>query len=287
MTFHGALDISNGPPGYYQSLPQSSYGYSKETLPRYSSTAETISNFMNGSNSNKNGNEHTFNSYNSLRRYNTQFRTKLTLILLPFIYSRPSSNYMEMTADSFPYSINNMNKTTAMSRMSPSRMNNYSGSNYEYMRYNSISSSTYPNVTNVSTNNFSQTGPSMNHNQGLYLNVPYPSKPFTQEPNLGHAYSMSSSHNQSSPLPPPPPLPSYPQHSIHPNASQLVVQPTPQQPQPGQYLDLSLNRENRGSAFEIYRKPIIDPMHHLQLGENQLFQGLPPPPPPLAVNDYK
>ncbi|OTF72231.1 hypothetical protein BLA29_005979 [Euroglyphus maynei] len=56
------MEISNGPPGYYQSLPQSSYhhhhhhhGYptSKDHAihQRYSSHAETISNFINGTTS--------------------------------------------------------------------------------------------------------------------------------------------------------------------------------------------------------------------------------------------
>lgn len=48
---NSASEISNGPPGYYQSLPQSTYGSfqpAKEPTHRYSSQAEIISNFING-----------------------------------------------------------------------------------------------------------------------------------------------------------------------------------------------------------------------------------------------
>lgn len=72
--YPGQVEISNGPPGYYQSLPQSSYAYhSKDSLPRFSSTAETISNFINGTGTNSshianNNLEPNYNSFSSLRR---------------------------------------------------------------------------------------------------------------------------------------------------------------------------------------------------------------------------
>lgn len=70
------VDISNGPPGYYQSLPQSTYAFHSkhESQPRYSSTAETISNFINGPNDNSNA-ELTYNSFTSSRRFATLFST--------------------------------------------------------------------------------------------------------------------------------------------------------------------------------------------------------------------
>ena len=59
-------EMSNGPPGYYQSLPHSSYHHGYPTSKdhsihqRYSSHAETISNFINGTttynNTDMNGN---------------------------------------------------------------------------------------------------------------------------------------------------------------------------------------------------------------------------------------
>lgn len=70
----GPMDPSNGPPGYYQSLPQSSYAFHSakhEGQPRYSSNAETISNFINGPtvNSGFSNPEPTYNSFSSLRRF--------------------------------------------------------------------------------------------------------------------------------------------------------------------------------------------------------------------------
>lgn len=65
-TFHNP-DISNGPPGYYQSLPQSSYAYMpKDNVSRYSTTAETISNFMNGTFNNA---DHVPSSFSTVRKY--------------------------------------------------------------------------------------------------------------------------------------------------------------------------------------------------------------------------
>lgn len=187
--------------------------------------------------------------------------------------------------------------------MSPSKLNTYSSaSNYEHMRYPSITSSVYPNSS--SSLGYSTTSQQHQlqhqhqqlhqlqsvHNPGPYLNVPYPSKsPYSHEVNL-NSYPMGSN---SSPLPPPPPLPpSF--HGQgghigghgggHQHHHQHLVHPTPQQAhQPGQsYLDLSLNREHRGSAFEVYRKP-EQSLH----SESPLFHGLPPPPPPLTASDYK
>lgn len=72
----GQVDISNGPPGYYQSLPQSTYAFHSkhESQSRYSSTAETISNFINGPNNNSNA-ELTYNSFTSSRRFVALFST--------------------------------------------------------------------------------------------------------------------------------------------------------------------------------------------------------------------
>lgn len=124
---------------------------------------------------------------------------------------------------------------------------------------------------------------------GNYLNLP---------PLNGHADSVANTGfptgntQTSSPLPPPPPLPNYGHHQ----------QPTPtgtahpQPIHPSQFLDLSMNREIRGSAFEVYRKPHHlhqqQQHHHMEqhgslATESQMFQNLPPPPPPLSVNDYK
>jgi len=178
-----------------------------------------------------------------------------------------------MGGESLPF----VSKTPTMHGVSPSKPA-YT-SNYEYMRFNS---GPYPDSSSTPSLMFSQQAAL--GNQGTYLNIPFSSsKSFSQEPNYPKTYSLSNV--QSSPLPPPPPLPTYAQP--HPNGSQVLLQPTPQQPQPGQYLDLSLNRENRGSAFEVYRKPVLDSMHQPLLNESQMFQGLPPPPPPLTVNDIK
>lgn len=169
-------------------------------------------------------------------------------------------------------------------RASPSK-SAYPG-NYEHMRYNSLSSSMYPNSASAASSLTYVPQSQATYSNGPYLNVPYSSKsPFSQEASLGNfSYSMGNGHSESSPLPPPPPLPSYPPL---PNGGGHLLQPTPQQPQSGHYLDLSLNRENRGSAFEVYRKPGMDSMHGLSLSESPMFHGLPPPPPPLTVNDYK
>ncbi|CAG2165528.1 unnamed protein product, partial [Oppiella nova] len=85
---------------------------------------------------------------------------------------------------------------------------------------------------------------------GPYLNVPYPPK-----------HSRTSTFT-SQPQPPPP----------------QTLQPPPS------ILDLSTNREHRGSAFELYRKPTESTSrsnlhsfgHH----------GLPPPPPPLVNSEH-
>lgn len=178
--------------------------------------------------------------------------------------------------------------------MSPSKMNNnnnYLTSNYEHMRYPSITSSVYPN----SSSSLGYSSTSQQHqqqHQSAYLNVPYPSKsPYSHESGLINSYSMSG--NNCSPLPPPPPLPSF--HHVQQTMSSQghgqLVHPTPQQAQQsGQsYLDLSLNREHRGSAFEPYRKH--NQLDCLQgssgLSDSPLFHGLPPPPPPLTASDYK
>ena len=159
--------------------------------------------------------------------------------------------------------------------MSPTKVNsnhmnnNYSTNNYEHMRYSSNNGHYSP------------------YNNGPYLNVPYSSNvksSYTQmvEPTYGIG---GGQHQDSSPLPPPPPLPAYP-NGI--GGTPISLPSTMQQvhQSSGQYLDLSLNRENRGSAFEVYRKP-PPPIEAMLANENAMFQGLPPPPPPLTVNDYK
>jgi hypothetical protein len=89
----------------------------------------------------------------------------------------------------------------------------------------------------------------MNGN-GPYLNVPYPPKHYRQESNRTSTFTSPSQGPQ-----PPPSL-----------------------------LDLSTNREHRGSAFELYRKP-GDSMS--RSGPHQHYHGLPPPPPPLTNHDHK
>lgn len=245
-----SLDVNNGPPGYYQSLPQSSYGstYAQQNPNphRYSSTAETISNFMNGPSNNQTITQESENNYNSLRR--------------------PQNNYMEMNPESISYLKPGMSPTKVNSNH---MNNNYSTNNYEHMRYSSNNGHYSP------------------YNNGPYLNVPYSSNvksSYNQmvEPTYGIG---GGQHQDSSPLPPPPPLPAYP-NGI--GGTPISLPSTMQQvhQSSGQYLDLSLNRENRGSAFEVYRKP-PPPIEAMLANENAMFQGLPPPPPPLTVNDYK
>ncbi|XP_054162043.1 tight junction protein ZO-1-like isoform X2 [Oppia nitens] len=92
---------------------------------------------------------------------------------------------------------------------------------------------------------------------GPYLNVPYPPK-----------HSRTSTFTTQ---PPPPPIPTQSSH---------VIQPPPS------ILDLQQNREHRGSAFELYRKPIeTTPMRSTNL-QSFGHHGLPPPPPPLVNSDH-
>ncbi|RWS16821.1 tight junction protein ZO-1-like protein [Dinothrombium tinctorium] len=90
---------------------------------------------------------------------------------------------------------------------------------------------------------------SMMNGNGPYLNVPYP--PRHRDSTSGLSMFTSS-----------------PPHTIQP---------------PVNLLDLSANRESRGSAFELYRKP-VEPIS--RSGYN--YHGLPPPPvPPISVHDNK
>lgn len=188
-----------------------------------------------------------------------------------------------------------LNVSPTKSPYTPSCNNNYD---------NMHSYTALPPPTSVEPSGNNQYGI---HQQSLYLNVPQNSKVFKTE-TFPEPYTPSNS--QPSPLPPPPPLPSYNQLQ---HANQSLLQPTPLQVANGHYLDLSRNRENRGSAFEVYRKPStvsgmnsatvdypMGGMHHqpqqqhsmyhpaiMSAHEAHMFSSLPPPPPPLTVNDYK
>ncbi|CAG2104772.1 unnamed protein product, partial [Medioppia subpectinata] len=89
---------------------------------------------------------------------------------------------------------------------------------------------------------------------GPYLNVPYPPK---------HSRTSTFASQPSQQPPPPPPV---------------ALQPPPS------ILDLSTNREHRGSAFELYRKP-IDSTSRSNL-HTFGHHGLPPPPPPLINSEH-
>lgn len=98
-------------------------------------------------------------------------------------------------------------------------------------------------------------------NGGPYLNVPYPPR---------HRESI----NQQQSMPPPPPPPQQQQQmngqSVTPSQQQFSSV-SAQNNQQQSHIDLSMNRENRGSAFELYRKPGDIP-------RGFGFHGLPPPP---------
>ncbi|XP_074596515.1 tight junction protein 1-like isoform X2 [Brevipalpus obovatus] len=103
-------------------------------------------------------------------------------------------------------------------------------------------------------------------NGGPYLNVPYPPR---------HRESI----NQQQSMPPPPPPSQQQQQQQQQQINGQSVTPSQQQfssasaqnNQQSSHIDLSTNRENRGSAFELYRKPGDIP-------RGFGFHGLPPPP---------
>lgn len=176
---------------------------------------------------------------------------------------------MDINSETLSYLGNSANnKAPVNGRVSPSKLN------YDNIRYGQMPPNSYMNSN-------SSIAYAQHYNNGPYLNVPFSSKTFNHENNVNN---QAAYNNSQSPLPPPPPLPSYVQ--LH-NGDQNIVQPTPQQPQSGNYLDLSLNRENRGSAFEVYRKPGMESMLTSVINDSPIFHGLPPPPPPLSINDFK
>jgi len=87
----------------------------------------------------------------------------------------------------------------------------------------------------------------MNGNTGPYLNIPYPPR-----------------HRDTTP-----------------NSTGFSSNLQPQLQSSSNIIDLSSNRENRGSAFELYRKPDDS------LARTNYFHGLPPPPIPIADHDTK
>lgn len=178
-----------------------------------------------------------------------------------------------------------LNRTTPASMMDSVGMNKFNiSSNYDNIRYapNAPTTGHYMNSnSSLLSMNF---GPPVgsahnNQNNNTYLNLPYSSRTYDSTMNYNE-------HNgEPSPLPLPPPIPASYQPTRSNNATPNIVQPTPQQARNSQYLDLSLNRENRGSAFEVYRKPMDS--NGISISGSPMFQGLPPPPPPLPVNDFK
>ncbi|XP_027205989.2 zonula occludens-like protein polychaetoid isoform X2 [Dermatophagoides pteronyssinus] len=264
------MEISNGPPGYYQSLPQSSYhhhhGYqtSKDHAihQRYSSHAETISNFINGTttyHNNNNNNDFTIKDRNAY--IDSMQGVKATKVP---VHMDPSANHY-----------------------------NHSQPNYDNLCYPS-SSGLYMN----SGANYMPPPPPppplpQQSNDNTYLNFPFNVSRSTLDGNavggydLHHHGLMNDMNGQNgSPLPPPPPLPTYSRSN---NPTPNIVQPIAQQArQSGIYLDLSSNRENRGSAFELYqRKPLETSSARISTTPGSpMFHGLPPPPPLLPVNDF-
>ncbi|OTF81059.1 hypothetical protein BLA29_005072, partial [Euroglyphus maynei] len=122
-----------------------------------------------------------------------------------------------------------------------------------------------------------------------YLNFPFNvSRTLDNQP-MGYDHHQVN-NGQPSPLPPPPPLPTYSSRSNNATPN-TIIQPIAQQARQssGIYLDLSTNRENRGSAFELYqRKPLETSSARISTTPGSpMF--LPPPPPPLlpVVNDFK
>ena len=108
--------------------------------------------------------------------------------------------------------------------------------------------SSYDSKSHYSSKTSSRSSSMMNGNSGPYLNIPYPPR---------HRDTTLTSPNFSS------------------SNSQPQLQP------PANLIDLSSNRENRGSAFELYRKPDDS------LTRNNYFHGLAPPPVPIADHDTK
>lgn len=78
-------------------------------------------------------------------------------------------------------------------------------------------------------------------------------------------------------------VPFPPKHQRQDSNATSTFAPSPQGPQPPpSLLDLSSNREHRGSAFELYRKP-GDSMTR----SSGFHHSLPPPPPVLMNIDHK
>lgn len=262
-------EMSNGPPGYYQSLPHSSYHHGYPTSKdhsihqRYSSHAETISNFINGTT--------TYNNTDMNGNLNMKDRTAY-IDSMQGVKANKVAVHMDPSANHY----------------------NHSQPNYDNLCYPS-SSGLYMN----STANYMPPPPPLPQqqpNDNTYLNFPFNVRTFENPVGYDHHGPMASSmmndmngHNgQPSPLPPPPPLPTYSRSN---NPTPNIVQPIPQQArQSGLYLDLSSNRENRGSAFELYqRKPMDTSSARISTTTpgSPMFHGLPPPPPLLPVNDFK
>ncbi|KPL97570.1 tight junction protein ZO-1-like protein [Sarcoptes scabiei] len=174
-----------------------------------------------------------------------------------------------------------------------------------YQRYSSQQAETISNFINGTSNTYSSSDhqfDSIQSNDNTYLNFPFNSRTFENPVN----YLTVEDNNHPSPLPPPPLLHTASYHSNNLNVQQQLlsrsnnltpnlIQPTPQPPPSiinsqratsgGQYFDISLNRDNRRSAFEIYRKPTL--VESSGNPSTVIQQGLPPPPTPLSINDYK